>query len=205
MIAAIGGNAPWETIKAVANNTQFIYLKGNHEDMLVGAMLEYLNDSRVHKFYQKYNNQSLQTLLAHNGGSETLQGWIDDGANPEWIDKLFNLPTIAITENNKNNIIIMTHAGYSPTKDGDIPSENDLLWDREHFIIPWPENEEKLFIVHGHTPCPYLVSTWNTDDGSVCYADGHKYDIDMGSYATNTACLLDLDTFDEHIFTTERE
>ena len=32
------GPNPWETIKAVAQDKRFIYLKGNHEDMLVKAM-----------------------------------------------------------------------------------------------------------------------------------------------------------------------
>ena len=37
------GPDAWETIKAVAKDEQFIYLKGNHEDMLVKAALERLN------------------------------------------------------------------------------------------------------------------------------------------------------------------
>ena len=32
------GPNPWETIKAVAQDKRFIYLKGNHEDMLVKTM-----------------------------------------------------------------------------------------------------------------------------------------------------------------------
>ena len=34
------GPEPWETIKRIAEHPQFIYLKGNHEDMLVRALTE---------------------------------------------------------------------------------------------------------------------------------------------------------------------
>lgn len=198
------GDAPWETIKAVANNPQFVYLKGNHEDMLVGAMLEYLGDPRVRKYKKRYDNQNLEMLLAYNGGSDTLQGWIDEGADIEWANKLMALPTIALLESNVG-LVIMTHAGFSPMENDAIPDEEDLLWDRNHFAIHWPEDKESLYIIHGHTPCNYLLDTWGIGCGPLCYANGHKYDIDMGAYATGATCLLDLDTFDEHIFMIEQE
>ena len=38
------GPQSWETIKAIARDPQFIYLKGNHEDMLVAAAEDYFKN-----------------------------------------------------------------------------------------------------------------------------------------------------------------
>ena len=35
----------------------------------------------------------------------------------------------------------------------------------------------------------------------ICYCDGHKCDIDNGSFATGKTCLIDLDTFETIEFT----
>jgi hypothetical protein len=56
------GPEPWETIKAIAQDSQFIYLKGNHEDMLVDA----LKDAIQHDYMGGWR------LLASNGGSDTF-------------------------------------------------------------------------------------------------------------------------------------
>ena len=52
------GPAPWETIHAIASDSQFIYIKGNHEDMLVKAIDEYAK-------YESYGRAF--DLLAANG------------------------------------------------------------------------------------------------------------------------------------------
>lgn len=53
------GSEPWEMIKTIYADPQFIYLKGNHEDMLVGAMHDFLVDeSYDDNFY----------ILRQNGG-----------------------------------------------------------------------------------------------------------------------------------------
>lgn len=57
------GPDPWETIKAVAADPQFIYIKGNHEDMLVNAMREY---AKYECFDRDY------ALLCFNGGERHL-------------------------------------------------------------------------------------------------------------------------------------
>ena len=43
-------------------------------------------------------------------------------------------------------------------------------------------------------------------EGAYYYADGHKIDIDCGAHFTGTTVLLNLDTFEEKVFTmTDRE
>lgn len=194
------GPQPWETIKEVINDPQVIYLKGNHEDMLAGAMAEYLDHPAVRKFYAKYGTHSLQRLLFQNGGSDTLQGWINEGADPSWINRLDKLSIMAALQS-EQYIISLSHAGYSPLMDNEIPDEFDLVWDRGHLTLPWVNgSNDNLIIIHGHTPCLYLNHKWRPQDGAVYYASGHKIDIDMGAFATNMTCLLDLETFEEHYF-----
>lgn len=188
------GPRPWETIKAVAADKQWTYLMGNHEHMLAGAMCQYLNDSRLKIFEKAYDNQDMINLLGFNGGYKTLNGWIRDGADPAWITYLLELPYTATYEN-----IILSHAGFNS-----VPTDNyDYLWDRTHIDIA-PESNDKV-IVHGHTPCVYLLDNWTPEDGTIWYANNQKVDIDMGTVSSNCICLLNLDTFDEEIFLIEHE
>lgn len=198
------GPHPWETIKAIFNDPQIVYLKGNHEDMLVGAMAEYLGLPLAKSYYNKYPKvDSLQYLLAWNGGSETLQGWINEGADPVWTKRLEELPTLT-TVTNEQCFLVLTHAGFTIRRRSPIPNDYDLMWDRNHIHETWPSNVSDAFIiVHGHTPCPTLVNKWKIEDGALHYCNGHKINLDVGSYYTGMACLLDLDSFDEHYFFAE--
>lgn len=191
------GPQPWETIKAVAADPQWTYLMGNHEHMLVGAMMEDMDDDRQEEV-TRYYHMSCFELLCYNGGGGTYEGWVKDGGDPKWIDFFLNLKNTA-AYNNGRNTIILTHAGFTPGLMPD-PSEFDLVWSREHFRDKWQEGHEKEIIIHGHTPASYLNPKWKPEDGAVMYCDGHKIDIDQGTYVTNQTLLLDLNTFDEHIF-----
>lgn len=195
------GKDGWPIIKAMLADKRFIYLKGNHEDMLARAMLDWAKGD----IYSKAIN-----ILYYNGGSDTLQSWITDGANLGWYSKLKRLPLLTTYTNLSGINIIMSHAGFTP---GDVkPTDDDLLWDREHFLDKWPQNAEQTIILHGHTPISYLVKEINQANklcgkkeetwvcGAFYYADNHKIDIDCGCFATQQTVLLNLDTFDEHIF-----
>lgn len=187
------GPANWELIKAVARDPQFILLKGNHEDMLVKAMCEYGRDEYMGKNCH---------LLFSNGGESTLFGWITDGADMGWMNYLSKLPTIKSYYNQYQDIeIVMCHAGYS-NYDDTIPCEEDLLWSREHFLDIPPKG--RTLMVHGHTPIPYLAEDLGIKEaefeGAFWYCNDKKVCIDCGAFATGMTVLLDLDTFDEHIF-----
>ena len=194
------GSQSWETIKAVLSDPQVTYLKGNHEDMLVWAMYEYLGNKEKRKNCPKeYRNQSMIQLLAYNGGASTLEGWIKDGCKVEWVEKLENLPLMKDFVNEAGYHIILSHAGFTPNKNTPV-SDFDLMWDRDHiYDNDWHDND-KTFIIHGHTPCSYLCSTWSSKSGSISYCNEHKLAIDMGTINSYTACLIDLDTFKEHLF-----
>lgn len=204
------GPNSWETIKAVAADPQFIYLMGNHESILVAAMCSILDKPQVGDSIFYHNPES---LLAMNGGAETLNSWIKEGQNPEWIDYLNSLRRIDFYKNTTGINIILNHAGFTPDSP---PNDYDLVWSRSHFWAPWPKGYDNVVVVHGHTPCEYLSKDlnmvhgpehrkdWAPIDGAIWYADGHKIDIDMGSFNTGTTLLFDLDTFDEHIFIIEK-
>jgi predicted phosphodiesterase len=187
------GPKGWATIKAVYDDPQWIYIKGNHEDMLVDAMKEYLEDDRCHEAY---------SLLKYNGGYWTLQEWINEGSSRAWIKKLQDLPE-RITLQVNGKAWELTHAGFSPKS-----LYPDYIWDRRHIEIPWPKEEhfENTIIIHGHTPIPYnMVPMEVFEPGAYVYCSGHKINIDNGGFFTGKFCLYDIETGDEHIFETEEE
>lgn len=195
------GPQSWETIKAVFVDPQWEYLMGNHEHMLAGAMCEYLDDPRIKKFYQAYPKiYNMYGLVAYNGGEDTINDWINSGANPQWVNFLLHLPYYRTYKNKDGIEIHLSHAGYTPSNI--FPNSYDLIWDRNHFYDKWPEGLENVVMIHGHTPCQGFEG-WTPDDGAVYYCGGHKINIDQGTYVSGQALLLDLDTFDEHIFRIE--
>lgn len=197
------GPNSWETIKAVAKNPKFIYLKGNHEDMLVKAGLTYLNDQDI--------NDDIYLLLS-NDGCSTFEGWLMEENQRGWITYLKDLPTHIEFVNSQGIEVLLSHAGYTPNMQ--LPSDYELLWDRKHFYDIWPNGKEKSIVVHGHTPIQLLWKDFNEltkiksgteipswDGGAFYYGDrNHKVCIDCGCYASKQTILFDLDTFDEHIF-----
>lgn len=198
------GPQGWETIKAVAKDPQFIYLMGNHEEMLAITMMDMLEDSRISHYYQKYPNPL--ELLCYNGGGSTIDGWINDGSNPGWINYLINLPRSYTYVSKETGIeIYLCHAGFTP---GTTVTDYDMIWSRDHFQDIWPKDFETTIIVHGHTPCYYLSKKLNRiapEDVPILYADDHKICIDMGSADTGITCLFDLDAFEAHIISVEKQ
>lgn len=203
------GPHPWETIKAVLDDPQWIYIKGNHEKMLIDCLEEYRDDG--YPSYQSYN------LLHRNGGDETYEQAIRDKEWLKVLSRLKQLPTHQEYKNQNNDLILLSHAGFTPwiKEDNQIlfPIERDIVWDREHVLEDWPDDEicNNIVIVHGHTPTVLLVDSylaWHFRDvevepGAIWYNGSHKVDIDSGAVFTGQFTLLNLDTWDEHIFESE--
>lgn len=193
------GPHPWETIKAILDDPQFIYIKGNHEDMLVDAM--------------GHGYGSAWALLRSNGGKKTCEQAMDEPNWKEWKARLISLPTQIEYINTQGETIYLSHAGFTPSTDhqGQMRRvrDRDLIWDRDHFLDEWPEDEmfQKAIIVHGHTPIPYLLDDidpcckmGDIEPGALWYADGRKCCIDCGAVFTGICVLLNLDTWDEEVF-----
>ena len=198
----------WELINLIYNDKQFIYIKGNHEDMFVDAALDVLDDSE--------NCRSLN-LLERNGGMVTLNAWSADGKPAELLQDLFKLPICKTYINTSGKKIVLSHAGCTPwynedDRDGyEFSIWDDLLWNRDHFLDQWDEEHfPNLIIVHGHTPIPHLMDYLNDKRDEVApgpywYCDNHKVCLDHLSAFSDMTCLLDLDTFEYKIIEMECE
>lgn len=186
------GPEPWLTIKEVAKDNRFIYLKGNHEDMLVKSLIDYKRDG--------YINSHNFSMLFRNGGRETFFSLLEEENANDWAAYLKNLPIIATYINKNKTKIYLCHAGFTPHKNIKL-SENDLIWDRDHYfdlVTDW----ENCIVIHGHTPIKYICYDLGLmiPNGALWYANNKKVCLDCGSYNSNKTVLLNLDTFKEIVF-----
>ena len=185
------GYAGWTLIKAICNNPQWVYIKGNHDEFAANSMIE-MNDCEAFFSYEF-------SIWMNNGGQSTYEGWCNDGQPISYAYKLKKKPTLITYENPQGKILRLCHAGYTPGK------ELDLLWDRQHFYDTWT-GEENEIIIHGHTPIPLFIKrvpSFQKENSkyqiAADYCGGHKINIDNGVFFTGCAVLLDLDTLDEII------
>ena len=193
------GPYSWECIKVILADPQFIYLKGNHEDMLVRAM------------GRGYG--SAFSLLRSNGGKKTYEAAMAESDWESWRERLSRRPDKAVYVNTPGETVYLSHAGFTPQTDHQGQLRwmwtEDLIWDRSHFLDPWPEDEifQKAIVVHGHTPTPCLLEKIDSvcqmdeiEPGAFWYAGGRKCCIDCGAVFTGYCVLLNLDTWDEEVF-----
>ena len=184
------GPQSWETIKAIASDPNFIYLKGNHEDMLANAMHEQI----------VYDMPDYWTrALISNGGEDTINDWLADNSNREWINHLFGLDDYVVYTTKDGKTIFLTHAGFTPEHNKELPREDILIWDRQHINDKWNDGFDNVYVVHGHTPIQNFKN-FNGEIEPLVYCGGHKICIDAGTYVSKAAILLDLDTFESHVF-----
>lgn len=204
-------------------NTHFI--KGNHEDMMSFCLPYIIKDMQELDCLEpeKYPND----IWFYNGGWKTIEGGLLSRSCErlnEYKKFIDNLPTELRYRSPNGHTVILEHAGYSPF---DIPHRrHDPLWDREHFYDRWSggigasETVRDTYLVHGHTPAnavkyyfgyinrPPLTKEemehkyewWIFPAKVLRYCNGHKFDIDLGTYESNQIALLDLDTFETIYF-----
>jgi len=186
-----------EVCQAIADNPDWMCLMGNHEHMTLEALKE-----DIYCRSSSYYNPDAYSVSFDNGGEDTYNGMMED---PRWwIDYLSKLPYRINIENELGLNLILTHAGFDPNYE---PKKWDYIWNRSHINMPWPVDHkfDRTLLIHGHTPIPAINEDWKPQDGSYSYADGHKINIDAGSVWTGATILLDIDSFDEHIFDIEGE
>jgi hypothetical protein len=205
--AADRGPNGWEIIKAIIKDPRWIYILGNHEDMLVSAARDYFRTGSYGRNY---------SLLRSNGGKVTFHDMINDPKAKEVIDQLNNLSTYEIYKNAAGQLICLSHAGFTPWLDEDgaliVPEDEDLIWNRDHYLADWDEDMlmPNTIIIHGHTPIPYIMDDLRLPDngdliaaGPLWYSKNRKVCLDCASFATGAAFLLNLDTFEYHTFKSE--
>ena len=194
--AADRGYANFKTMKAIYENPQWIYLKGNHEQMMEDTLL--YADQHKDDYYH-----NPMVLWFSNGGSDTFNEWLEDNADLSWIDRLSKLPTKIDYTNDKGTTFHMTHAGYTCGHLEQMWNE-ELIWNRSHFYNQWDEEKYPNEIcIHGHTPIEILVNKlsrieqiipFNKENPEArMYCNSHKIDIDNGVFYTGKTILYDLD------------
>jgi serine/threonine protein phosphatase 1 len=147
-----------------------VYLKGNHEDMLLAFMGE--------------PGRHAEAFL-WNGGDATLASYGCNGlSGPELAKRLpaahhtflHELRTHAYFDD-----FLCVHAGVRPTRPLAAQSEEDLLWIREEFIA------------HTH-PFPFTVLFGHTPHRDVLVDLPYKVGLDTGLVYGNRLSCLELDT-----------
>jgi serine/threonine protein phosphatase 1 len=157
-----------------ARSNAFVFLKGNHEDVL----LSFLQDpTRLHDWRQF---GGLQTLISYG-----LRPPLSPSAS-EQLD-LARAFAAALPADHKSFLeglkpsfscgdFFFAHAGVRPGIALEAQQEEDLLWIRDEFLTS--QLDFGKFVIHGHTPVrePDLQP--------------HRLNIDTGAYATGRLTLL---------------
>ena len=210
------GSDGWAILKELLADPRVIYIKGNHEDMMVNALRAF---PRVNSFSEEMEAWSW------NGCAPTLEAILDDDEDivRQTLEQVRTLSTSAVYINTEGQEIYLCHAGFTP---GSKPTnESDFIWDRNHLYDQIPEQytDGSIVIVHGHTPTPFLLNdlderiqtaNWlnpelikNYDyqekNGIVIYANEVKIDIDCGCFFTGEISILNLDTWETIHFSEE--
>lgn len=190
------------TFSELLSDERVTFIKGNHENMI-----------------ENYGKQFLKTkietadisLWMLNGGENTLTSLCQ--MEKEKLDYMFkaidNMPHKAIYTNKNKKRIHLSHAGETIGKKQE---KIDYLWNRNHIFDTWDKKYDNDIVVHGHTPVQKILYDSNPqlltehfakNPKIICYADNHKIDIDLGSFFSHTAVLLDLDTLTPIYFNKE--
>lgn len=193
------GPKGWTLLKALLDDPQFIYLKGNHDDML------------IHRYFDR-DWQYWERLHDRNGGYTTIEDMKGESTETihKYLRRLEKAPTYSKQLVN-GKMIFLSHSGSTCIDD-----EEKLLWDRRHFFSK-PEAGIDL-VIHGHTPIPYLIEDLgeagfnvpvDTEEIPVAgfkYQDGTKIDLDCATILTGTAVLFDIETLESYpLYISEEE
>lgn len=177
-------------MREVLRDKRIKYLKGNHEAMFVDAK------DKTSKNMDAIDKQ----ILRDNGTLETLRQYrqLHPKQQEKLIKRLERLPIKDIYINKDNKKIFLSHAGCNPSNIFN-REEKDFIWDRKHLSLDYWAWDSDLYIVHGHTPIQTLQKPTKENPNAnqvLFYCDGHKIDIDVGSFISNMIALINLDTFE---------
>lgn len=197
------GPEGWRLIRAILDNPQWIYLKGNHEDMLINA----IDETRAFD-EGLYGYACL--LSQQNGGGPTIHDCLRDNEGFDVIERLRALPLIYHYCSPSGVEYCCTHAGYTPTDETYFPPRETqkLIWDRNHLVDTYFPYKDNFYIIHGHTPVEYAYDY--AFDGNYMdrkynspylYGNDMKIDIDAGAFFTHQTFLFNLDEFSFEVIT----
>lgn len=155
---------------------EFVFLRGNHEDMLINAVLEKPTKDDLELFYM-------------NGGFQTRQSYEDNNFIFKDHEEFYR----SLERYHRDGDFFFVHAGLAPALTMEkalnqyVFGYDALFWARE-----WNEHDgefpENVFIVHGHTPVAevdFHANQINIDTGCV-FGKAHSE-----NYGLLTAVRLD--------------
>ena len=194
--AADRGHDGWKIIKEALADPRVVYIRGNHDQMLL--------DSWKTEWRDNY-------LWFSNGGYETWDALMMDEKYEIYLAQLARTKLYHCYENKEGKKIHLSHAGFTIREDGVLPRDGELLWDRDHIYYDEFANEETEYVVHGHTYCMSTIfkelSVWTPEEVNINdswtvgrYHGGYKICIDGRCFGTGKIAILDLDTLTEKVF-----
>lgn len=190
------GRDGWKIIKEALADPRVVYIRGNHDQMLL--------DCWKSEWHDNY-------LWFSNGGYETWDALMMDEKYEIYLMQLARTKLYHCYENKEGKKIHLSHAGFTIREDGVLPRDGELLWDRDHIYYDAFANEETEYVVHGHTYCMSTIfkelSVWTPEEVNINdsrtvgrYHGGYKICIDGRCFGTGKIAMLDLDTLKETVF-----
>lgn len=207
----------WEIMNYLLDHSdKFVYIKGNHEDMFVQSMKEYLNiceeegyspmeyATRCGDIIDIMFSGSDMVLHYRNGGEPTFSSWISAGCPRKYIKLLSELPVfenLEIIDSNAEQVTRIydfCHAGCK-MKEWNDEDEDAAIWNRDHFFQKWSleTNGVKHILVHGHTPVCHMPIAFRKENGvkasqALRYNEGTKIDLDCACFHYGCLNLFDI-------------
>lgn len=196
-------------MESLLKDKRVIYLLGNHEEFFLNIAPKLKSIKNINEILVSSDDDLYLWLC--NGGYDTMKSFLyATREEQDWfLNELSKLEDLDIYINKYDKTIYLCHAGTSPDYDKTdfllLGNNNPYTWDRHHFYKPWAKKGlEDCFVVHGHTPVQYLWQKHIVQPyGRIVnekllpviatYADGHKFDLDLGCFETKTVALFDLD------------
>ena len=191
------GPHPVKVLKLLMKMPNVVCIVGNHELMALEC-LEFLRQEITDESIAKLDARTLGNILTwqRNGNKTTIEEFrkLDREEQQEIIDfirdfEIYEELSVA------GNEYLLVHAGlgnFSPEKDIEDYSLNDLVWERPDYDIPYFDD---MFVVTGHTPT--LMIDGNPKPGFI-YRKNNHIAIDCGACFTGgRLAAICLDTGEE--------
>lgn len=159
------------------------FIIGNHEDMMIQALQEEQTFGIGDVWHDRW---------MYNGGYTTYIDWQNNGADYSIIPAFNTLmKKFDVYKNTEGKEIYLSHSGFIPKSINDSYQFLDL-WNRK---ILFEGDSLNRTIVCGHTPVQTICK-------DILYPIKlHSIiDIDLGTFHSQRACVLNLDTFEYYIF-----
>lgn len=155
--------------RSKADPSRYVFLKGNHEDMFLGALASakqhntdpknYRYDADIELFMSNGGLQTIRSYQRMVGDDSNVSNYQINGIIPETHMQFYNnLKLMA-----QFGRYVFVHAGIDPTLSLQDQHENVLIWSRQTVGYKG-KYKGGCFVVHGHTPKDKILITENTAD-----------------------------------------